>query len=116
LVPNLECTLFPQSRWNQEDAVINLRHFCVLAAVLTLPDAAGAQTAKMNSVLDMADYSRLADLQAVTIDVANAMPAELYDFKPNPGEMTFGEQMIPGSNRLSPSIWRNRPFPTSRTS
>ena len=35
-----------------------------------------------------------------TIDVAEAMPAEFYSFKPNPEEMTFGEQMqhIAGSN------------------
>lgn len=29
-----------------------------------------------------------------TIAVADAMPAEFYDFKPNPEEMSFGEQMI----------------------
>jgi uncharacterized damage-inducible protein DinB len=29
-----------------------------------------------------------------TIDVADAMPAEFYGFKPNPDEMTFGEQML----------------------
>ncbi len=28
-----------------------------------------------------------------TLDVADAMPAEFYSFKPNPDEMTFGEQM-----------------------
>jgi uncharacterized damage-inducible protein DinB len=35
-----------------------------------------------------------------TLDVANAMPAELYVFRPNPEEMTFGEQMahIAGAN------------------
>ncbi|HEX7959748.1 MAG TPA: DinB family protein, partial [Terriglobales bacterium] len=29
-----------------------------------------------------------------TLDVANAMPAEFYSFKPNPEERTFGEQMV----------------------
>jgi uncharacterized damage-inducible protein DinB len=29
-----------------------------------------------------------------TLEVAKAMPAEFYDFRPNPEEMTFGEQMI----------------------
>lgn len=29
-----------------------------------------------------------------TLAVADAMPAEFYSFKPNPEEMTFGEQMI----------------------
>jgi hypothetical protein len=28
-----------------------------------------------------------------TLDVANAMPAEFYDFRPSAEEMTFGEQM-----------------------
>ena len=29
-----------------------------------------------------------------TLDVANAMPAELYNFKPNSDEITFGEQPV----------------------
>jgi hypothetical protein len=29
-----------------------------------------------------------------TLDVANAMPAEFYNFKRNPEEMTFGEQTV----------------------
>ncbi len=29
-----------------------------------------------------------------TLDVAAAMPAEFYSFKPNPEEMSFGEQMV----------------------
>ena len=29
-----------------------------------------------------------------TLDVANAMPAAFYGFKPNPEEMSFGEQMV----------------------
>jgi uncharacterized damage-inducible protein DinB len=54
-----------------------------------------AQSAKVNSVLDMSEF--IHDWQIskdFTIDVANTMPAEYYDFKPNPEEMTFGEQMI----------------------
>jgi uncharacterized damage-inducible protein DinB len=37
-----------------------------------------------------------------TLAVADAMPAELFAFKPNPEEMTFGEQMvhIAGANAL----------------
>ena len=29
-----------------------------------------------------------------TLDVANAMPADSYTYRPNPEEMTFGEQII----------------------
>ncbi|HUS05820.1 MAG TPA: DinB family protein [Bryobacteraceae bacterium] len=32
--------------------------------------------------------------KAFTLDVANAMPAESYDFKPNPEEMSYGELMV----------------------
>lgn len=54
-----------------------------------------AQTPKMNSVLDMAEF--IQDWQIskqFTLDVANAMPAEDYGFKPNQEEMTFAEQML----------------------
>ena len=64
-------------------------------AVLFLASCAQAQAAKLDSVLDMREF--IQDWQIskqFTLDVANAMPAELYDFKPNPDEMTFGEQMI----------------------
>jgi uncharacterized damage-inducible protein DinB len=79
-----------------EDAVIVRRAFCVLALLtLTWTAAFAAEAAKMNSVLDMTEFVR--DWQAskqFTLAVANAMPADFYDFKPNPEEMTFGEQMI----------------------
>lgn len=66
----------------------------VLFAVLALAAASTGQTAKVSSVLDMAEF--IHDWQIskeFTIEVANAMPAALYSFKPNPDEMTFGEQM-----------------------
>lgn len=52
-------------------------------------------TAQTNSVLDMREFIRDWQIsKQFTIDVANAMPAEFYSFKPNPEEMTFGEQMV----------------------
>jgi len=63
--------------------------------------AASAQTAKLTSLLDMPEFVHDWQIsKQFTIDVANAMPAELYSFKPNPEEMTFGEQMVhlAGSN------------------
>ena len=73
-----------------------IRRRCeVLLAVLTLASAAVAQSAKVNSVLDMAEFVRDWQIsKQFTIDVANAMPADQYGFRPNPEEMTFGEQMI----------------------
>lgn len=56
---------------------------------------APAQTSKLNSVLDVAEF--IHDWQIskqFTFDVADAMPAEFYSFKPNSDEMTFGEQML----------------------
>jgi uncharacterized damage-inducible protein DinB len=67
----------------------------MLLAALSLAAAAAAQTAKVNSVLDMAEFVHDWQIsKQFTIDVATAMPADLYTFKPNPEEMTFGEQMI----------------------
>jgi uncharacterized damage-inducible protein DinB len=67
---------------------------CALVAALSLPLAL-AETAKVDSILDMSEFVHDWQIsKQFTIDVANAMPADLYDFKPNPVEMTFGEQMV----------------------
>jgi hypothetical protein len=63
--------------------------------------SASAQTTKHTSLLDMSEFVHDWQIsRQFTIDVANAMPAEFYTFKPSPEEMTFGEQMIhlAGSN------------------
>jgi uncharacterized damage-inducible protein DinB len=77
------------------------RRCCVLVVFLAWAALAGAQSGQVNSVLDMTEFVRDWQIsKQFTIDVANAMPAELYNFKPNPEEMSFGEQMIhiAGSN------------------
>ena len=68
----------------------------VFGALMTLASSgAAAQTAKVNSVLDMTEFVQDWKIsKQFTLDVANAMPAEFYSFKPNPEEMTFGEQMV----------------------
>jgi uncharacterized damage-inducible protein DinB len=56
---------------------------------------------KISSVLDMSEFVQdWKQSRQFTLEVANAMPAEFYSFKPNPEEMSFGEQMvhIAGSN------------------
>jgi uncharacterized damage-inducible protein DinB len=71
------------------------RRLCVAVAILGLAASAAAQTDKPKSVLDMTEFVHDWQIsKQFTIDVANAMPAEFYSFKPNPEEMTFGEQMI----------------------
>jgi uncharacterized damage-inducible protein DinB len=73
---------------------ISRRSF-VLLVVLILVGATVAQTAKISSVLELPEFVRDWQIsKQFTIDVANAMPAELYDFRPNPEEMTFAEQML----------------------
>ena len=53
-----------------------------------------AQDSKLNSVLDMSEFIHDWEIsRQFTLDVANAMPAGLYSFRPNPEEMTFGEQI-----------------------
>lgn len=54
-----------------------------------------AQSLPVNSVLDVREFVDDWKIsKQFTLDVANAMPAESYGFKPNPDEMTFGEQMV----------------------
>jgi uncharacterized damage-inducible protein DinB len=70
---------------------------CFLAAAVLLFSTSTlfAQAPKLGSVMDMQEF--VADWKIskqFTIDVANAMPAEFYNFKPNPDEMTFGEQIV----------------------
>ena len=77
-------------------------HQRILAVLsLIVSGVAAAQTAKVDSVLDMSEFVHDWQIsRQFTLDVASAMPAEFYNFKPNPEEMTFGEQMIhfAGSN------------------
>jgi uncharacterized damage-inducible protein DinB len=56
---------------------------------------AAAQKSRVDSVLDMQEFIRDWQIsKQFTLDVASAMPAEDYGFKPNAEEMTFGEQML----------------------
>lgn len=67
----------------------------LLAPVGFAADQGGAQGKYLEEIAK--HWKNLRDL---TIAVADAMPAEHYSFKPNPEEMSFGEQMvhIAGSN------------------
>lgn len=60
-----------------------------------------ADSTRVDSILDMGQFVEdWKQAKQFTLDVANTMPAEFYDFKPNADEMTFGEQMahIAGGN------------------
>jgi uncharacterized damage-inducible protein DinB len=68
---------------------------CLVLFCPIVMQTAAAQSAKVDSVLDMPEFVHDWQIsKQFTLDVANAMPAELYDFKPNPAEMTFGEQIV----------------------
>jgi len=78
-----------------------LSRVSVAVSTLLLAAIATAQAGKASSVLDMSEFVHDWQIsKQFTLDVANAMPAEFYTFKPNPEEMTFGEQIthIAGSN------------------
>ncbi len=76
-----------------------LRRLHALVVVGFLISSAAAQTvtpapAKLSSVLDMQEFVQDWKIsKEFTLAVADAMPAELYSFKPNPEEMSFGEQI-----------------------
>jgi uncharacterized damage-inducible protein DinB len=79
-----------------EGAVILSARSCFLLVVFGVVVVSGtAQTAKVNSVLDMAEFVHDWQIsKQFTLEVADAMPAEDYGFRPSAEEMTFGEQML----------------------
>ena len=71
------------------------RSLSFLAALILCTSYAAAQAPKVESVLDMSEFVQDWKIsKQFTLDVANAMPTEFYSFKPNPDEMTFGEQIV----------------------
>jgi uncharacterized damage-inducible protein DinB len=71
------------------------RSFYAFLVICFAASCSSAQIAKLDSVLDIPEFVHDWQIsKQFTLDVANAMPAELYSFKPSPDEMTFGEQMI----------------------
>lgn len=75
--------------------IVSARFLLVIVVLSSDFVSSPAQTSKASSLLDMAEF--IHDWQIskqFTLDVADAMPAEFYSFKPNSDEMTFGEQML----------------------
>jgi uncharacterized damage-inducible protein DinB len=65
------------------------------AVAQTLAVAQTAPPTKPDSVLTIEEFVQDWRIsRQFTLDVAAAMPADFYTFKPNPEEMTFGEQMV----------------------
>lgn len=60
--------------------------------VLVFPLLLSAQQAPLLTMEEFAGEWKVS--RDFTIAVAEKMPAEFYSFKPNPGERTFGEQMV----------------------
>jgi uncharacterized damage-inducible protein DinB len=73
----------------------SIRWLCVVFLLFVACPSLRAQTPKLTSLLDMSEFVEDWKIsRQFTLDVANAMPADFYSFKPNPDEMTFGEQMV----------------------
>ena len=62
---------------------------CALFSIATF--AADESKAQSKYAAEFAKHWSIA--KELTLAVADAMPAENYDFKPNPDEMSFGEQI-----------------------
>lgn len=78
-----------------------MRWSLVLAVLVIVASVASAQQTKPSSLLDFPEFAKDWQIsRQFTLDVADAMPAEFYNFRPNADEMTFGEQIvhIAGSN------------------
>lgn len=84
-----------ESESTVEDSV-GIRRCLVLYVLLSLTaGAAFGQTSAVQSLLNMPEFIRDWQIsKQFTIDVANAMPADQYNFQPNPEEMSFGQQII----------------------
>jgi uncharacterized damage-inducible protein DinB len=75
--------------------ILHRRSWMLLVLLTLLSVNSGAQNSKLGSVLDMSEFVRDWQIsKQFTLDVASSMPADLYSFKPNPDEMSFGEQII----------------------
>ena len=75
--------------------ILSARSCFLLVVFGVVVVSAAAQTAKVNSVLDTAEFVHDWQIsKQFTLEVADAMPAEDYGFRPSAEEMTFGEQML----------------------
>jgi uncharacterized damage-inducible protein DinB len=75
----------------------SLRALTVFGLLVPVAPSQTATTpqAKLSPVLDMQEFVQDWKVsKQFTLEVADRMPAELYSFKPNPDEMTFGEQVV----------------------
>ncbi len=93
-----------------------LKPIRAMAVFWVLMAAAFAQSSKIESVLNVQEFVDDWKIsRQFTIAVANAMPAEFYSFKPNPEQMSFGEQIthIAASNvyRFQEITGEKPPFP-----
>ena len=71
-----------------------ISRYALLICLLSAAACAADQSAPVKSVVEMDEFVHDWQIsKQFTVAVAEAMPAEFYTFKPNPDEMTFGEQM-----------------------
>jgi uncharacterized damage-inducible protein DinB len=68
------------------------KFLAVLIFLAGVAPASGQQGATLLTTDDLVTDWKIS--KQYTLAVAERMPAGLYDFKPNPTEMTFGEQLV----------------------
>ncbi len=73
---------------------LSRRALPLLLSALFLSSAAPAQVASSSAPFIDTFQKHWAAAKELALAVADAMPAETYDFKPVPTEMSFGEQML----------------------
>lgn len=74
--------------------------FCVLITIGFCSLCYQIDAQSVDTLFIRAAYAKLQRAAAYTIDVANAMPAENYTYKPSAGEMSFGQQLTHLSRNL----------------
>ncbi|MGI8744519.1 MAG: DinB family protein [Bryobacteraceae bacterium] len=69
-----------------------MKYALIVSAIISLP--LSAQEGVIQNSFGQEFLKHWTAARDLTLSVAQAMPPENYDFKPNPEEMSFGEQMI----------------------
>src|SRR5687767_13583525 len=97
--PNNVIFPFKRLSFNTQTQFVMVRYFIFITSFFcNLWSGAAAQS--IDSLFVRTAYSKLQAAREYTIQVATAMPAQDYSFKPDPDEMTFGEQLLHLSQNL----------------
>ena len=77
-----------------------MNRVCVLITIGFCSLCCQTNAQSVDTLFIRAAYAKLKSAATYTLDVANAMPAENYTFKPSPAEMSFAQQLTHLSRNL----------------